>query len=101
MTRPLLDREQFLSRWSELHGGYDPLTGSVLVRGWLAVVVWCARPVLRVRPDLLTAAGVLVAGIACWTAGFAAPVAAVAVLVSALLDGLLGRLDGRRVVVAA
>lgn len=90
VTSPLLDREQFFTRWSELHGGYDARTGSVLVRGWLAVVLSVARPLAWVPPTLLTAKGVLVAGIACWAAGFAPALAGLLVLMSAFIDGLDG-----------
>ena len=90
MSARLLDRDQFLTRWSELHGGYDPRTGSVLVRGWLGLVVLLAAPLRRLHPHVLTGLGVAVAGFACWTAGFAPWLAALVVLVSALFDGLDG-----------
>lgn len=85
-----MNRDAFLTRWSELHGGYDPRTGSRLARGWLALVLALARRLTWARPDGLTALGVLAAGIACWTAGSAPLGAAALVLVAALLDGLDG-----------
>lgn len=90
MSKPLLDREAFFTRWTELHGGYDLRSGSPVVRGWLNLMLLLARPVRRVNPNLLTGLGVLLAGIACWVAGFAPRLAAAVVLASALSDGLDG-----------
>lgn len=61
-----------------------------MVRGWLTLAVALARRLVWVRPDMLTAMGVLVAGIACWTASSASALAAGLILTSALLDGLDG-----------
>lgn len=46
----------YLDRWQAVHGDYDPRTGSVWVRAWLAGVYRMARPLARlgVAPDLLT-----------------------------------------------
>lgn len=47
----------YLDRWQAVHGGYDPRTGSIWVRAWLAGVYRLARPLARtgVAPDVLTA----------------------------------------------
>jgi archaetidylinositol phosphate synthase len=52
----LVDREAYFARWQELHGGYDPRTGSVALRAWLTLVYAIARPVARlgVHPDVVT-----------------------------------------------
>ena len=46
----------YFDRWSATHGGYDPRTGSVWVRGWLSMVSRIARPLARrgVQPDVVT-----------------------------------------------
>lgn len=92
----VLSRDDYLDGWAALHGGYDA-RANVLVRWWLSRTYDVARPLsgLRVPPDLVTAAGVLVA---VWAASLAAAsgrwplLAAAAVVVSGLLDGLDGAL---------
>jgi CDP-diacylglycerol--glycerol-3-phosphate 3-phosphatidyltransferase len=86
-----LSRADYLARWSQLHGGYDP-AGSRLVAGWLRVAYTLARPVAaaRVPADVVSLAAVVVAAVA---------VAACApgarwVLVGAVAVGLCGLLDG-------
>ena len=61
----LPDREQYLTRWQALHGGYDPRTASGFVRGWLRVVHALGRPLARrgVQPDVVTLASLWVAGL--------------------------------------
>jgi CDP-diacylglycerol--glycerol-3-phosphate 3-phosphatidyltransferase len=81
-----------LAGWSALHGGLEP---SRLVAGWVRGVQWlaAARPVARVPPDVLSAAGVLaVAGAlgAAAVGGRWPLLAAVLVLLAGLLDGLDG-----------
>ena len=58
-------REQYFDRWSVLHGGYDPRTGSVFLRGWLTMVYGIARPLARrgVQPDVVTVSSVWLAGL--------------------------------------
>lgn len=58
----LPDRAAYRSRWSALHGGYDP-SSSVATDGWLTLMEAVARPLAqrRVTPNALTGAGVLVA----------------------------------------
>jgi CDP-diacylglycerol--glycerol-3-phosphate 3-phosphatidyltransferase len=62
---PPLDREGYFARWQELHGGYDPWTGGVFLRGWLTAVYALARPLarLRVHPDVVTLSSAVVAGV--------------------------------------
>lgn len=52
----------YFDRWRGVHGGYDPRTGSVWVRGWLSGVHRVARPLARrgVQPDVLTLWTILV-----------------------------------------
>ncbi|MCV7133817.1 CDP-alcohol phosphatidyltransferase family protein [Mycobacterium hodleri] len=76
--------------WSELHGGVQP---SPVVRGWLRVIrVLASGPIIRVPPDALSAAGVLVLAGA-WAAvvgpGWPALVVPLVVL-AGVLDGLDG-----------
>jgi archaetidylinositol phosphate synthase len=76
--------------WSSLHDGVQP---SAVVRGWLRMVrALAAGPVLRLPPDVLSAAGVL-ALLAAWAAvavlgwpGLAVPL----VVAAGVLDGLDG-----------
>lgn len=87
-------REEYLRRWSALHGGYDPRTTRWAI-GWLTVAYATARPLarLRVPPDALTAAGALVAGLVAALAALGGRwviLAAAVVVVSALLDSLDG-----------
>lgn len=56
-ARPAIgDLDWFFDRWQSLHAGYDPRTGSVWVRVWLAGVYRIARPLAKggVPPDALT-----------------------------------------------
>ena len=85
-------REQYLRRWSSLHG--DAGTGG-LVGLWLAVTHALARPLIRwgVGPDLVTGFGLLVAVSAIAPArlpGRWPLLAAAAVAVSGILDNLDG-----------
>ncbi|SEQ94950.1 CDP-diacylglycerol--glycerol-3-phosphate 3-phosphatidyltransferase [Lentzea xinjiangensis] len=77
--------------WSRLHG--EDVSASRLVVGWLRLVHALARPLDRVHPDLVSAAGVLVAGGAVAAAGGGGrwPLLALLLVVSAgVLDGLDG-----------
>jgi phosphatidylglycerophosphate synthase len=62
---PVADRDGYFDRWQELHGGYDPRTGSVWLRGWLTMVHGIARPLARrgVQPDVVTVSSVWLAGL--------------------------------------
>jgi CDP-diacylglycerol--glycerol-3-phosphate 3-phosphatidyltransferase len=62
---PPADRAGYFDRWQELHGGYDPRTGSAWLRGWLTMVHFLARPLARigVQPDVVTTSSVWLAGL--------------------------------------
>ena len=75
--------------WSSLHGGIAP---SRMVRGWLRLVRVVAGPLVRVPPDVLSAAGV-VALAGAWAAIAGPGWPAVSVLLIAV-GGLLDGLDG-------
>jgi CDP-diacylglycerol--glycerol-3-phosphate 3-phosphatidyltransferase len=53
----------YFDRWSELHGGYDPRTGSTFLRWWLTGVFALGRPLARlgVHPTVVTLASVVAA----------------------------------------
>ncbi len=90
-----MDREAYLRRWSQLHGG-TAATG--VVRAWLSGAHALARPLAaaRVPPAAVTLAGTALAAAAAWLALAAgaggAPALAVAALVAA--GGVLDNLDG-------
>ena len=92
---PVPDRDGYFDRWSRTHGGYDPRTGSVWVRGWLTLVLVLARPLARrgVQPDVVTFSSLwlaaLVLGLAAVGDLWAIAAASVMVL-SALFDSLDG-----------
>ncbi len=103
-TEPVPDRDGYFDRWSVTHGGYDPRTGSVWVRGWLSMVLVLARPLARrgVQPDVVTYASLwlacLVLALADVGGGWAV-LAGALVVASALLDSLdggLAVLEGRQ-----
>ncbi|ODQ92256.1 CDP-alcohol phosphatidyltransferase family protein [Mycolicibacterium flavescens] len=76
--------------WSALHGDIEP---SVVVRGWLRMIrALAAGPVLRVPPDVLSAAGV--AAVAAALAAVAGPgwswLAVPLIVAAGVLDGLDG-----------
>lgn len=87
-------RAVYLDRWAELHGGYDPRRGR-LVHGWLTLVYACARPLaaVRVPPDLITLAGLALAGVVAWLAALGGRWVLGAVLL-VVLSGLVDNLDG-------
>ena len=90
----VLDRDAYLDRWAQLHGGYDPRS-SILSRTWLTVAYVLARPLarLRVPPDLVTWVGAGVSGLAvylCWLGGRWVIAAAVVVALSGVVDNVDG-----------
>jgi CDP-diacylglycerol--glycerol-3-phosphate 3-phosphatidyltransferase len=95
LTPPVLpDRDAYLTRWSALHGGYDP-RGSRLVRTWLGWTYAVARPLARtgVAPDLLTLlGGMAAAGVVALAAlgGRWAAAAAAVVVLSGFTDNVDG-----------
>lgn len=56
---PVPSLDGYLARWAPLHGGYDPRTGTVFLRGWLTGTYRVCRPLARrgVQPDVLTLVG--------------------------------------------
>lgn len=87
----LPDRQAYLQRWAELHG----LAPHGLVRSWLTLTYTLARPLalLRVSPNALTLIGLVAALLAvplAWAGGAWALLAAVAIVLSGLLDNLDG-----------
>lgn len=92
--RPVASRDEYLERWSRLHGDVDPAR-SRLVGGWLRLVYALARPLARagVVPDAVTLGGLVAAGLVAWLAALGGPWFAVAALV-VVLSGLLDGLDG-------
>ena len=58
------DQEEYLVRWSQLHGDFDP-RGSRLITGYLRLMYLLARPfaVARVPPDVLTLGGLLISAL--------------------------------------
>lgn len=88
----VMDRAEYLRRWSAVHGGTPP-TG--LVGGWLVMTHAVARPLVRRRvgPDGVTLLGVAVAGSALLPAA-AGGRWALAVVVVVAVAGVLDNLDG-------
>ncbi len=92
MTVPT--RADYLARWSQLHGGYDP-SESRLTHLYLTIVYAVARPLAatRVPPDAVTLLGVGLSGVVVWVASLGGrwPILAFAlVAVSGLVDSLDG-----------
>jgi phosphatidylglycerophosphate synthase len=90
----LPDREGYLLRWSQLHGGYDP-SGSRLVSGYLGLTYAVARPfaAARVSPDVLTLAGLLVSGLVVLVAAQGGRWLVLAAVVTAI-SGAADNVDG-------
>ncbi len=92
---PVADRAGYFDRWQQLHGGYDPRTGSAWLRGWLTMVHAIARPLARrgVQPDVVTLSSVWLAGLVLVLAGVGGRwwIAAGWLLVA---SGLFDTLDG-------
>ena len=93
----MTDWNGYARQWSALHGGYDPRTAGVLVRGWLRLAYVVARPLAArgVRPSAVTSAGVAVAVAVPVVAAFGAswgPVGALLVLLGAVADSADGAL---------
>lgn len=87
-------RDDYFTRWSALHGGYDP-RGSRWAGPWLSLAYLAARPLVRMRvsPDVVTLLGALVSlgavGLAALGDHWLIAAAAV-VVISALADNLDG-----------
>ncbi|WP_307875259.1 CDP-alcohol phosphatidyltransferase family protein [Frankia nepalensis] len=92
---PIPGRDDYFSAWAVTHGGYDPATGSALVRHWLGLTYRLARPLAAhsVPPAAVTAAAAALPALALplAAAGGRWPLL-VALVVAA--SGLLDNLDG-------
>ena len=101
--QPIPTRDGYFDRWQELHGGYDPRTGSAWLRGWLTMVYGIARPLARrgVQPDVVTLSSIWLAGLVLVLAGVGGRwwIAAGWVMVASglfdTLDGCVAVLEGR------
>jgi archaetidylinositol phosphate synthase len=76
-------------RWSALHHGIDPARVPFLLP-WLRLMWWLAKPLRAVPPTAITAVGALLALDAVLLAGSTPAVAAAAVVLAAVCDGLDG-----------
>jgi CDP-diacylglycerol--glycerol-3-phosphate 3-phosphatidyltransferase len=93
--------DEYAVAWSRLHGGFDPRTGSVLVRGWVRIAYVLGTRLASVGPSWITLCGLVL----CVSVPFAGlmPFAglllgAALVLLAALadsLDGAVAVLGGR------
>jgi CDP-diacylglycerol--glycerol-3-phosphate 3-phosphatidyltransferase len=94
LSAGLPSRDDYLTQWSELHGGYDP-RASRLSGPWLAMTYLLARPLARARvsPDAVTLAALVVSAVSVWPA-WAGGRWALAAAVLVVLSGLLDNLDG-------
>jgi phosphatidylglycerophosphate synthase len=95
-----VNRQDYLSEWSNRHGGVPPLG---LVGGWLRISYTLARPLARlgVAPNTVTLAGLAMAGLALPPAaggGHWPLLAVLAIVISGVLDsvdGAVALLTGR------
>lgn len=94
MAGAVPSREEYFTRWSAAHGGYDP-RASFWAGPWLSIAYVVSLPLVRLRvpPDAVTALGALVAGS---VAGLAAVGGRWLVLASAVtvFSALADSLDG-------
>jgi phosphatidylglycerophosphate synthase len=81
----------YFDRWRQLHGGYDPRTGSGFLRGWLTVVFHVGQPLARfgVPPSVVTLSSV-VAALGAVASAHTGWLAALLVVLCGLLDSLDG-----------
>lgn len=91
---------EYAAAWSRLHGGFDPLRTSPVVRGWLRLAYAGGSLLgrLHVAPTAVTAVGLLI----CLTVPLAARYAPLGLLAGAalvLLAGVADALDGAVAVV--
>nr|WP_203928606.1 CDP-alcohol phosphatidyltransferase family protein [Virgisporangium ochraceum] len=93
----LTDWNGYARQWSALHGGYDPRTAGIFVRGWLRIAYVVARPLASagVHPSTVTSAGVVVAAGVPAVASLGpwwGPLGALLVLLGAVADSADGAL---------
>ena len=89
------DLAAYFDRWQELHGGYDPRTGSTWLRRWLTLVWVVARPLAAsgVPPDVITLSSLVLAGGVVWLA-WAGGGWAIGAGLLLVLSGLVDNVDG-------
>ena len=85
----------YFDQWRDLHGGYDPRSGSSWLRGWLTLVVAVARPLAArgVQPDVVTVASLWVGALVVLLAEAGGRWLLLATWLL-VLSGLLDNLDG-------
>jgi phosphatidylglycerophosphate synthase len=87
--------DEYAEAWSRLHGGFDPRTGSVFVRGWVRIAFDIGSRLVPLGPNVVTLLGLVL----CLATPFAGLLGgAVLVLLAALadsLDGAVAVLSGR------
>ena len=87
-----MTRSEYFERWATLHGGLDPRT-SIPVQAWLTVTYVLAKPLaaMRLSPDAVTVAGMLVAlTVPYWVVRDQFLLAGVVSLLAGLIDNLDG-----------
>ena len=92
--------DEYALGWRDLHGGYDPRTGSPFVRGWLRLAYLLGRGAARLgaTPTAVTGAGLVLSVAVPVTAAWRPEPAAVLVLLSAVadtVDGAVAVIAGR------
>jgi phosphatidylglycerophosphate synthase len=100
LSGPRLTWDEYATAWSSLHGGFDPMGTSPVVRGWLRLAYAGGSVLGRigVGPTAVTATGLLI----CIGVPFVAAQGPVGLLVGAalvLLAGVADALDGAVAVV--
>jgi CDP-diacylglycerol--glycerol-3-phosphate 3-phosphatidyltransferase len=95
----MLTWDEYAAGWRDLHGGYDPRTGSPFVRGWLLMAYRLGRAAARAgaTPSMVTGVGLLLSAGVPVTARLPF-LAAVLVLLSAVadsIDGAVALITGR------
>jgi CDP-diacylglycerol--glycerol-3-phosphate 3-phosphatidyltransferase len=87
--------DQYATRWAGLHGGVDPRTSSASVAAWLRMSYRVGRLLARikVRPSVLTTAGLVCNGLVLYVTAQHRfwPIVAAALVV---LSGVMDTLDG-------
>ncbi len=91
----MLDRDAYLARWAELHGGYDA-TSSRLAGPWLRMVYAVAQRCARLSPTVVTTLGMTLALVVPILAVLHDSGRSLLLLAAAvvLLSGFLDSLDG-------
>jgi phosphatidylglycerophosphate synthase len=99
-ARTPLTWDEYAAAWSQLHGGFDPLRTSPVVRGWLRLAYAGGSLLgrLGVGPTAVTFAGMLIC-CAVPLAALRAPQGLLAGAVLVLLAGIADALDGAVAVV--